>query len=69
MNQRPASAPRHLPPAVALLAVLLLVLGVAVLVALLHTVGIAGVVLISGVLSSFAVVVLTILRRRPVNAD
>ena len=41
--------------------------GIAVLVAVVRAVGLAGAVLVGCVLASFAVVVLTVLRRRPID--
>jgi hypothetical protein len=43
--------------------------GLAVLVAVVRAVGFAGAVLVGCVLASFAVVVLTVLRRRPIDLD
>jgi hypothetical protein len=70
VTKPPANASRSLPPAVLVLLVVAAVLvGGAALLALIEAIGLTGVVMLAGVVGSFAFVVLTVARRRPVGLD
>jgi len=70
VTQRDAVPARGRPRVlVAVLAVLAVVLGAALLIAVGSTVGLAAAGLLVCVLASFAVVLLAILRRRPIDVD
>ncbi len=70
MTEHQTISTRTLPPAVvALVAVAAVFLGGATLMALVSAIGFTGVIMLGGVLGSFAFVALTLSRRRPIGTD
>ena len=67
-NRTPANGALPLP-LVTLLKVLAVVLAAAVTIALIRAIGLPGVLMLAGVLGSFAFVGLTVSRRRPVGTE
>lgn len=67
-NRSPASGALPLP-LLTLLKVLAVVLVAALTIALIRAIGVPGVLMLAGVLGSFAFVGLTVSRRRPISTD